>query len=124
MFHDYYNLSVHLTAFQVFSSSYVGDGLADIFGRKYGSLKLPWSHEKSWAGSITFIIGAYASCLTIGWIYIHQGFWGNLAFATYATQLVPLVLWCAFVESITTAEVDNLTVFIGGACLSRMLWQK
>ena len=34
-----------------------GDGLADIIGRKYGSLKLPFNKKKSWIGSVAMFAG-------------------------------------------------------------------
>lgn len=33
-----------------------GDGAADLIGRKYGSVKLPWNRQKSWAGSLAMLI--------------------------------------------------------------------
>ena len=36
-----------------------GDGFADIFGRRYGTVKLPWNSDKSWAGSSAMFIGAW-----------------------------------------------------------------
>lgn len=34
-----------------------GDGLADLIGRKYGSAKLPFNQNKSWAGSLAMFFG-------------------------------------------------------------------
>ena len=34
-----------------------GDGLADIVGRTYGTVKLPFNHKKSWAGSFAMFAG-------------------------------------------------------------------
>ena len=34
-----------------------GDGLADIIGRRFGGVKLPWNTAKSWAGSLAMFIG-------------------------------------------------------------------
>ncbi|XP_058182582.1 probable phytol kinase 1, chloroplastic isoform X2 [Rhododendron vialii] len=33
-----------------------GDGVADIMGRKFGSVKIPYNKNKSWAGSISMFI--------------------------------------------------------------------
>ena len=102
----------------------VGDGMAEVLGRRYGSHKLPWSRQKSWIGSIAFVMAAYASCLTIGWIYIHQGFWGDTTFEEYSRQLLLLVMWCALVESITNMDgIDNITVFLGGLFASQVIWR-
>src|SRR4030066_1002891 len=36
-----------------------GDGLADIFGRKWGRSKIYWNHAKSWAGSLGMLLGGW-----------------------------------------------------------------
>ncbi|KAJ1476991.1 hypothetical protein T484DRAFT_1823014 [Baffinella frigidus] len=38
-----------------------GDGMADIVGRKYGSVKWPWDKDKSLVGSLAFVAGAFAA---------------------------------------------------------------
>jgi phytol kinase len=39
-----------------------GDGIADIVGRRFGSKKLPYNSDKSWAGSIAmFLFGFVVS---------------------------------------------------------------
>lgn len=34
-----------------------GDGLADLVGRRFGSAKLPFNQNKSWAGSLAMFLG-------------------------------------------------------------------
>ncbi len=34
-----------------------GDGLADVVGRRYGSARLPFNHNKSWLGSLAMFTG-------------------------------------------------------------------
>ena len=41
----------------------VGDGLADIVGRRFGTVKWPFAPTKSPAGSAAFVLGAFASSL-------------------------------------------------------------
>ena len=41
----------------------VGDGLADIVGRRFGAVKWPFAPTKSPAGSAAFVLGAFASSL-------------------------------------------------------------
>ena len=38
-----------------------GDGLADIVGRRFGSVKLPHNGNKSWAGSAAMFLGVLCS---------------------------------------------------------------
>ena len=41
----------------------VGDGLADIVGRRFGTVKWPFAPTKSPAGSAAFVLGAFAASL-------------------------------------------------------------
>ena len=36
-----------------------GDGLADIVGRRWGTVKWPFSASKSYAGTAAFVVGAF-----------------------------------------------------------------
>ena len=48
----------------------VGDGLADIVGRRFGTVKWPFAPDKSPAGSAAFVLGAFAS--SVGMVaYFH-----------------------------------------------------
>jgi len=43
-------------------------GVADIIGRKYGSMKIPYNQNKSWAGSISMLVFGFLvsiGCVTI-----------------------------------------------------------
>src|SRR3990172_9612441 len=46
-----------------------GDGLADILGRRYGKVKLPWNRGKSWAGSGGMFLGGWIFALIVLLIY-------------------------------------------------------
>lgn len=88
-----------------------GDGFADIVGRRYGSVKLPFNEKKSWIGSISmFISGFLLSAIMMFYFsslgYIHVS-WDE-AFAKLA--LVALV--ATIVECIPVIEVvdDNISV--------------
>ena len=35
-----------------------GDGLADLVGRRFGSIRLPHNKNKSWAGTLAMFLGA------------------------------------------------------------------
>ena len=43
----------------------VGDGLADIVGRRYGTTKLPYNASKTWAGSLAMFAGKSDDALTV-----------------------------------------------------------
>lgn len=46
-----------------------GDGLADIAGRRWGRVRLPWAPRKSWAGTVTSaaLLTAYVLIEPLGW---------------------------------------------------------
>src|SRR4030043_1813814 len=50
-----------------------GDGLADIFGRKWGSSKIVWNKRKSWAGSIGMFLGGWLLSILVIWIFSAAG---------------------------------------------------
>lgn len=87
-----------------------GDGLADIVGRKFGSSKLPFNRNKSFAGSIAMAIGGFLA--SVGYMYYFSMFgfiqesW-NMVLGFLAVSLISTV-----VESfpISTELDDNLTV--------------
>lgn len=51
----------------------VGDGLADIFGRKWGQKKWFFSSTKSYVGSIAFVISAFISSAALLYYFVAQG---------------------------------------------------
>lgn len=44
-------------------------GIADIMGRKFGYVKIPYNHSKSWAGSISMFIFGLLVSIGYAWIY-------------------------------------------------------
>src|SRR5688572_22772616 len=50
-----------------------GDGIADIVGRRVRSAKLPWSCEKSLAGSLSVFAGGWLLTMLIFTIYVWMG---------------------------------------------------
>ncbi|CAM0902397.1 unnamed protein product [Alopecurus aequalis] len=88
-----------------------GDGFADIVGRRFGSLKLPFNNKKSWAGSVAmFISGSLLSALMLfyfSWLgYIHVSWDQALG------KLVLVALAATVVECIPVIDVvdDNISV--------------
>ncbi|KNC48364.1 phosphatidate cytidylyltransferase [Thecamonas trahens ATCC 50062] len=93
----------------------VGDGLADVVGRRLGSRKLPHSPDKSWAGSAAFVVGSYlagivylygCSSAGLGWYplqKVHDWVFGWNWFV--------VCLLAGVVESLPLPAVDNVTVF-------------
>src|SRR5215208_1310005 len=76
-----------------------GDGIADIVGRRINSPKLPWSHEKSLAGSLSVFIGGWLLTMLIFAIYVWVGtFSGPLT--GYLSPITWIALSAMIVESL------------------------
>jgi phytol kinase len=91
-----------------------GDGIADIVGRRLRSPKLPWSREKSVAGSLSVFLGGWLLTILIFALYV----WAGVFSGPLRSFLLP-VTWIAagatIVESLPFKDVDNLTITL--ACL-------
>jgi phytol kinase len=86
-----------------------GDGLADIFGKKYGTIKLPWAKEKTWMGSLAMLIGGFL--MSAGIIYIFKFlniFPVNLS--VFLPKLFIVVFLSTLIESLSKSDIDNITV--------------
>jgi len=98
-----------------------GDGIADIVGRRLNSPKLPWSPEKSVAGSLSVFLGGWLLTLLIFAIYV---FMGNFS-GPMARFLVP-VTWVALgatlIESLPFRDVDNVTIAVACALIGHLVF--
>ena len=93
-----------------------GDGIADIVGRRVRSLRLPWSPEKSLAGSLSVFLGGWLLTMLIFAIY------GSAeVFGWPVTRFVLPVTWIALgamvVESLPFKDVDNITLTVVSALI-------
>lgn len=88
----------------------VGDGLADIFGRRWGTQKWFFSEKKSYVGTLAFIVGAFLSSYAFLTYFTATGF---MSFNVLDPHLIAVVfaitLLCAAVELIPLGD-DNVTV--------------
>ncbi len=86
-----------------------GDGIADIVGRRVKSPKLPWSPEKSVAGSLSVFIGGWLMTILVFSVYV----WFDTFTGPVSLFFLP-VTWIALgatlVESLSFKDIDNLTV--------------
>jgi farnesol kinase len=85
-----------------------GDGVADIFGRRYGTYKLPYNSSKSYAGSLAFFL--FASLASMGYVAIFSSFGFFTATADIYLATVGVTLASAFAESLPLPIDDNFTV--------------
>ncbi|MED6108886.1 hypothetical protein PIB30_028348 [Stylosanthes scabra] len=88
-----------------------GDGVADILGRRFGSMKIPYNKNKSWAGSISMLV--FGFLVSIGMLYYYsiigliQLDWVNVVPRIALVSLVATI-----VESLPITKVvdDNISV--------------
>ncbi|KAL6844162.1 hypothetical protein ACP4OV_025835 [Aristida adscensionis] len=88
-----------------------GDGFADIVGRRYGSMKLPFNKKKSWIGSISmFFSGLLLSALML--FYFSSLGYFHVSWEDALGKLVLVALAATVVECIPVTDVvdDNISV--------------
>jgi phytol kinase len=97
-----------------------GDGLADIWGRKYGKRPVPWNKEKTLAGSLGMLVGGWLFAIVILGAYVSAGiFPGPLAGYLLPVTLIALV--GTLVESLPFSDIDNITVTAAALLLGHFL---
>jgi phytol kinase len=97
-----------------------GDGLAEIFGRRFGARKLPWNAGKSWAGSLGMFLGGWIFAIIVIAIYIGAGiFPGSLGAVLPAITIIALV--GTAVESLPVHDLDNITVTLAAVLVGLVL---
>lgn len=96
-----------------------GDGASTMIGRRFGTQKLPWNPDKSWAGLAAFVIAGWIGSLVfMGW----YDFWMEsvqlaLPYLLLGTLLVAIA--CAVIESTRLPVNDNIAVAL---CSAALLW--
>jgi phytol kinase len=86
-----------------------GDGLADIIGSRIKSLRIPWSKNKSLAGSLGMLVGGFTFSIVVIAIYVAVGAF-SLPLAAYVLPILLISIACTLVESLPFNDIDNLTV--------------
>lgn len=86
-----------------------GDGLGDIVGRRFGDLKLPWSSDKSAAGSLAVFTGGWIFSILVLAIYLGLGVWGG-SLREYIPPITIIVMVATLVESLPLKDIDNISV--------------
>ncbi|XP_027366853.1 probable phytol kinase 1, chloroplastic [Abrus precatorius] len=88
-----------------------GDGIADIIGRRYGSMKIPYNHKKSWAGSISMLV--FGFLVSIGMLYYYSALgYVQLDWASTVPKVAFVSIVATLVESLPITELvdDNISV--------------
>lgn len=91
-----------------------GDGIADIVGRKFASAKLPWSRDKSIAGTVSVFLGGWLMSAVIVFIYVSAGVFPG-GFTDYLLPISIIALVGALVESLHYKDIDNISMTLASA---------
>ncbi len=98
-----------------------GDGIADIVGRRVNSPKLPWSPEKSLAGTLSVFLGGWLLTIFIFAIYVWAGVFGG-PIARFVLPITWIALGATLVESLPFKDVDNITLTVVSALIGHLLF--
>lgn len=91
-----------------------GDGVADIVGRKFASAKLPWSKDKSVAGTLGVFLGGWLMSAAMIFIYVTAGVFGG-SITVYFLPMTAIALTGAAVESLHYRDIDNISMTLASA---------
>ena len=98
-----------------------GDGIADVIGRRVHSPKLPWSPQKSVAGSLSVFLGGWLLTIFIFAVYVWFG-----AFSGPLTRFLLPITWVALgamlVESLPFRDVDNISLPVVSALIGHLVF--
>ena len=98
-----------------------GDGIADIVGRRVRSPKLPWSPEKTVAGSLSVFAGGWLLTMFVFAIYVWAGTFSGPV-ARYVLPITWIALGAMLVESLPFKDVDNITVTAIAALIGHLVF--
>jgi phytol kinase len=91
-----------------------GDGIADIVGRRFVSPKLPWSKEKSVAGTLGVFLGGWALSAAVIFIYVSAGVFAG-TITNYLIPITAIAVVGALVESLHYRDIDNISMTLASA---------
>jgi len=98
-----------------------GDGIADVVGRSVKSAKLPWSRQKSVAGSLAVFVGGWVLAVLVIAIYLSAGVFGG-SLSAYLLPITTISFVGMLVESFPFKDIDNLTVTFAAVLLGFLLF--
>ena len=88
-----------------------GDGLAEILGRKYGKVKLPWNPQKSWMGSLGMFLGGFVFSIAMMGFYVAFGVFSD-SIASFLIPVSIISIACMFIETLPLRDIDNITITV------------
>ena len=97
-----------------------GDGLADIFGRRWGKRKVLWNKGKSWAGSFGMFLGGWLLSILVVWIYSLTEVFSN-PINYYLLPISVIAIVGTIVESLPLKDIDNITVTLSAVVIGLLI---
>jgi len=92
----------------------LGDGMATLIGKNFRAKELPWNKNKTYAGSLAFVIfGTLGALILLKWMV--PGIGGGFSIALKTTIVA------AIVESLSLRINDNITVAVTSAVVLYLL---
>ncbi len=98
-----------------------GDGIADVVGRRIASPKLPWSQEKSVAGSLGVFVGGWILSALILFVYVTFGVF-PAPFTGYLVPITLIALVSTLIESLHYKDIDNVTMTLAAALMGWLMF--
>jgi len=98
-----------------------GDGIADLVGRRFNSSRLPYSPDKTVAGSLSVFFGGWLLSGLILAIYVGVGIFTS-PFGMYILPLTVIALVSMLVESLPFKDIDNITVTLAAVIVGYFLF--
>jgi len=98
-----------------------GDGIADIAGRRIASPKLPWSRDKSMAGTLSVFLGGWVMSAVVIYIFVAAGAFIG-AFINYLPPITGIALAGAAVESLHYKDIDNISMTLASALIGHLFY--
>ena len=98
-----------------------GDGLAEILGRKWGSIKIPWNNGKSLVGSFGMLMGGWILSVLVILIFIAVGVF-SLPISYYLLPITIIAVIGTLVESLPLKDIDNITITLSAIILGHLLF--
>jgi len=100
--------NMHITA-GAWAAMALGDGASNLTGRAWGRRKLPWSKHKTWVGTATFFLVAWAGAfLLVVWTAVGRGI-ELPGTGTVVAVCAGASAFSALVESLPLRLDDNIT---------------
>jgi phytol kinase len=98
-----------------------GDGIADLVGRHVNSPKLPWSREKSLAGSLSVFTGGWLLTMLIFAIYVWFGAFSG-PITRFVVPVTVIAIGATLVESLPFKDIDNITVVLVSVLIGHLVF--